>query len=119
MCSKSLYYASYLFFYGQNGFMLIFDQRVDDTAYVLYVLCLATAMQTVTELVDHACAEGLSRVWGGGMGAGAFAPGSPSKGGGGGGSGEGHASGVEYEMIRLTDDFDASAAFGQGMSRGD
>ena len=35
----------------------------------------------------------------------------------GGGGGEGHASGVEYEMIRLTDDFDGSAS--QGMSRGD
>ena len=65
---------------GQNGFMLIFDKRVDDTAYVLYVLCLATLMQTVTEVIDYACSEGLSRAWSGGMGAGAFAPGSPSKG---------------------------------------
>ena len=80
VCSKALYYASYLFFYGQNGFMMIFDKRVDDTAYVLYVLCLATLMQTVTEVIDYACSEGLSRAWSGGMGAGAFAPGSPSKG---------------------------------------
>ena len=43
--------------------MLIFDQRVDDTAYVLYVLCLATFMQTLTEVIDYACVEGLSRAW--------------------------------------------------------
>ena len=46
------------------------------------------------------------------MGVGAFTPGSPSKGGGG-----GEREGEEYEMIRLTDDFDGVAM--HGMSRGD
>lgn len=108
ICSKSLYYASYLFFYGQNGFMKLYGgnqggsgeemvsmatalmggmngtnstfdfgvngtnatstsdvpeiikARVHDTAYVLFVLCFATVMSTVTEFVDGSVfAEGL------------------------------------------------------------
>lgn len=61
VCAKALYYASYLFFYGQNGFMNIFGgykeepPRIDDTAYVLYVLCLATLMQTLTEVGQVEC----------------------------------------------------------------
>ena len=84
VCSRALYYASYLFFYGQNGLMEIFYGRVNDTAYVLYVLVFATLMQTLTDLIDYACAEGISRAWSGAgrgiMGMGAFVPGSPSKG---------------------------------------
>ena len=72
VCSKALYYASYLFFYGQNGFMVLYggtkggtgeedaggpeDARINDTAYAVFVLCLATLASTVTEVVDYACA---------------------------------------------------------------
>ena len=125
VCAKALYYASYLFFYGQNGFMVLFggtkggtgeempemnggeemkgvEARIDDTAYVLYVLCLATVMSTLTETIDYAFLEGLPARLGGALGGGVFC-GSPSKGNAGDGRRDVEA---EFEMIRLTDDFD-------------
>lgn len=92
--------------------MELFDKKIDDTAYVLYIICLATLMSTLTELIDYAFLEGLPRAWNGGAGLGLFSPGSPSK-----GSADGRGSGEEFEMIRLTDDFEAMAT--QSMSRGD
>ena len=125
VCAKALYYASYLFFYGQNGFMVLFggtkggtgeempemnggeemngvEARIDDTAYVLYVLCLATVMSTLTETIDYAFLEGLPARLGGALGGGVFCA-SPSKGNAGDGRRDAEA---EFEMIRLTDDFD-------------
>ena len=119
VCSKALYYASYLFFYGQNGFMVLYggtkggtgeempggpeDARINDTAYVVFVLCLATLMSTVTEVVDYACAEGLPARLRGAIAGGTWVgPGGDAKGAGGATDKE-----QEFEMIRLTDDFES------------
>ena len=133
VCSKALYYASYLFFYGQNGFMALYggnqggsgeempemmppsarnatagdesannivEARINDTAYVLFVLCAATVMSTLTETIDYAFAEGVHF---GRLGAALM------------GNGKDlgkefreadRAGGVEFEMIKLVDDFE-------------
>ena len=127
VCSKSLYYASYMFFYGQNGFMKLYggnqggsgeemspmmggmndlnlnstnttipeiiEARVHDTAYVLFVLCFATGMSTITEFVDYAFSEGLidRKMNFSGLGRERRDV-----------NGE---NGVEFEMISTTDDF--------------
>jgi hypothetical protein len=131
VCSKALYYAAYLFFYGQNGFMALYggnqggsgeempemmppsdsnatagdtknivEARINDTAYVLFVLCAATVMSTLTETIDYAFAEGVHL---GRLGAALM------------GNGKDlgkefreadRAGGVEFEMIKLVDDFE-------------
>ena len=140
VCSKALYYAAYLFFYGQNGFMALYggnqggsgeempemtptpsrdaenatgvvggggaahvvEARINDTAYVLFVLCAATVMSTLTEAIDYAFAEGtqLGRLGAALMGTG------KDLGKEFGGERAGGA-GVEVEMIKLVDDFEA------------
>jgi len=54
VASKSLYYASYFFFYSQNGFVEMYYGKVNDSAYVLFVLALAVSMNTVVEALDFA-----------------------------------------------------------------
>lgn len=113
LCHKALYYAAYLFFYGQNGFMDMYGGApsvgtlgvdgynagtppvIDATAYVLFVLSLATAMQTATETLDGRCFGGqagmtMSTTGGGGVGGGS--PGKTRLG-----------QFDEFETVRLTD----------------
>ena len=77
LCHVSLYYAAYLFFYGQNGFMDVYGgaeargeagsdgyvparlAAIDPTAYALFVCSLATAMRTATETLDAAFGDGI------------------------------------------------------------
>ena len=74
VCSKALYYASYLFFYGQNGFMVLYggtkggtggmpgDRGRQDQRHGVrrLRLCLAT-LAARPGVVDYACAEGSPR----------------------------------------------------------
>ena len=133
VCSKALYYAAYLFFYGQNGFMALYggnqggsgeempetappatsgnatagagdaavEARINDTAYVLFVLCAATVMSTLTEAIDDACLEGvhLGRLGAALMGNGKDLGKEFER--------DRARDGVEYEMITLVDDFEA------------
>ena len=86
LCHVSLYYAAYLFFYGQNGFMDVYGgaeargeagsdgyvparlAAIDPTAYALFVCSLATAMRTATETLDAAFGDGIVVAGGGGVG---------------------------------------------------
>ena len=131
VCSKALYYAAYLFFYGQNGFMALYggnqggsgeempemmppsagddaaagdavvEARINDTAYVLFVLCAATVMSTLTEAIDYACLEGVNL---GRLGAALMGNGRDLGKEFGGERDRGAA--VEFEMIKLVDDFE-------------
>ena len=80
------------------------EARINDTAYVLFVLCAATVMSTLTEAIDYAFAEGtqLGRLGAALMGTG------KDLGKELGGERAGGA-GVEFEMIKLVDDFEVLA----------
>ena len=134
VCSKALYYAAYLFFYGQNGFMELYggnqggsgeempemmppsagddaaagdavvEARINDTAYVLFVLCAATVMSTLTEAIDYACLEGVNL---GRLGAALMGNGRDLGKEFGGERDRGAA--VEFEMIKLVDDFETTS----------
>ena len=85
-----------------GGGAAVVEARINDTAYVLFVLCAATVMSTLTEAIDYAFAEGvhLSRLGAALMGTG------KDLGKEFGGERAGGA-GVEFEMIKLVDDFEA------------
>jgi hypothetical protein len=85
---------------GDESANNIVEARINDTAYVLFVLCAATVMSTLTETIDYAFAEGVHF---GRLGAALM------------GNGKDlgkefreadRAGGVEFEMIKLVDDFE-------------
>ena len=85
---------------GDKSASTIVEARINDTAYVLFVLCAATVMSTLTETIDYAFAEGVHF---GRLGAALM------------GNGKDlgkefreadRAGGVEFEMIKLVDDFE-------------